>query len=83
MRRPPVPGQLQYDPCRRLLAAILLQAVLDAFFPNQSVPARAQASARLFLADWQVKGWFEELGIPWERVQRRVLAETFNQTTGL
>lgn len=65
-----LPGQ-QYDPYRRLLAAVVLQAVRDAHFPEQRTPQEDQARAREFLADGQgVRPVVEWLGLPWAKVQR-------------
>lgn len=52
-----------YDPHRRLLAAVLLQAVRDAYLPNQRTPKRHHASAKVFLADREGQALAVYLGI--------------------
>ncbi len=70
IKRSSVPTSLQYDPCRRLLAAVVLQAVRDAHFPEQRTPQTDRVKAREFLADDQgVRPVVEWLGLPWAKVQ--------------
>jgi hypothetical protein len=68
-KRPNLPANSHYDPCRRLLAAIILQAVRDAHYPEQRTKPADQVNAREFLADHQVRPVIEWLGIPWVKVQ--------------
>jgi hypothetical protein len=61
VKRANMATDLHYDPVRRLLAAVVLQAVRDAHFPEQ---------AREFLADdEEVRPVVEWLGLPWTKVQ--------------
>ncbi len=70
-KRAKMPINLQYDPCRRLLAAVVLQAVRDAHFPEQRTPQTDRVKAREFLADDQgVRPVVEWLGLSWVKVQR-------------
>jgi hypothetical protein len=69
-KRPNLPSGVRYDPCRRLIAAIVLQAVRDAHFPEQRTKPLERVKAREFLADRQVQPVIEWLGLPWAKVQR-------------
>ena len=68
-KRPNLPASLIYDPCRRLLAAVILQAVRDAHYPEQRTKPADQVNAREFLTDHQVRPVIEWLGISWAKVQ--------------
>jgi hypothetical protein len=70
VKRANMAADLHYDPVRRLLAAVVLQAVRDAHFPEQRTPRCARARAREFLADdEEVRPVVEWLGLPWTKVQ--------------
>lgn len=69
IKRSNVSNGLEYDPCRRLLAAVVLQAVRDAHFPEQRTPQADRARAREFLDDDRVRPVVEWLGLPWSKVQ--------------
>jgi hypothetical protein len=71
VKRSNMPTGLHYDPVRRLLAAVVLQAVRDAHFPEQRTPEAVRANAVEFLSDDQgVRPVVEWLGLPWAKVQK-------------
>ena len=61
----------QYDPWRRLLAAVVLQAVCDVHTPHQRLTERDRASALLFLQDQQVEQFLTDTGLwlPWPKIR--------------
>jgi hypothetical protein len=70
VKRANMRADLHYDPVRRLLAAVVLQAVRDAHFPEQRTPRCARARAREFLSDdKEVRPVVEWLGLSWAKVQ--------------
>jgi hypothetical protein len=77
-KRPNLPADAYYDPYRRLLAAVVLQAVRDAHFPEQRTPQTDRARAHEFLVDDQgVRPVVEWLGLPWAKVQNGDVEVTF------
>lgn len=54
------------DPARRLLAALVLQAVEECHSRN----ARHQSSARAFLAGEEGAAWLQAFGIPHHKVKQ-------------
>ncbi len=51
------------DPPRRLLAAVVLQAVRDCF-PERKISSRDRESAQYFLSGEEGEGWLQAFGIP-------------------
>jgi hypothetical protein len=70
IRRSSMPDDLEYDPCRWLLAAVVLQAVRDAHFPEQRTPLGDRVKACEFLDDDRVRPVVEWLGLPWSKVRQ-------------
>jgi hypothetical protein len=64
----------RYDPWRRLLAAITLQAVWDVHQPPRRLSEQDRYSALAFLVDRQVKGMLDDAGVsvPWPQVKKLV-----------
>ncbi len=62
-RSPARPSYRDGDPLRRLLAAVVLEAVRDCS-PERKISPRDRESARSFLAGEEGVGWLQAFGIP-------------------
>jgi hypothetical protein len=64
-----------YDPWRRLLAAITLRAVYDICTPSLRLTDQDQASAVSFLRDRGVQDLMQDMGVsvPWQAIEQLVI----------
>jgi hypothetical protein len=59
-----LPNSTTYDPCRRLLAATVLQSVDDYMFPTRATPRRYRKTADEFLHSEEGYGLLETFVSP-------------------
>jgi hypothetical protein len=61
-----------HDPGRRLLAAIVVQSVIDCFYPERQTPKHARLSAAAFLQSDDGHAWLSEFGISTWKINRKL-----------